>query len=63
MKKVFGTVEEMKWFFHAKLCKHEDEWTAHLILDMMDTETQCKRAWTPKEANKWLKGHGYKVKE
>jgi len=49
---VFDDVEEMKWHYHARLCKDSSDNAATFITKMYELSNG---KMTPKEANKQLK--------
>jgi len=51
---VFDNVEEMKWHYHARLCRNSADTLALFMVNIQDV----------KEANKWLKtlDNQYEVK-
>jgi len=51
---VFDNVEEMKWHYHARLCRNSADALALFMVNIQDV----------KEANKWLKtlDNQYEVK-
>lgn len=66
-KKVFGSVEELKWHLHAQLVKHKNEREAQVLMDALDFEffntLKKERELTPEEANVIAGKFGYEVKE
>jgi len=56
--KVFEDREELKWFFHKKLCKGDV--TAQFYMERVVDE---KAYPTIQKLNEWLKNTPYRVKE
>jgi len=56
--RVFDSREELKWFFHKKLCKGDS--AAQFYMERVVDE---KAYPTIRELNEWLKNTPYRVKE
>jgi len=55
--KLFENAEELKWYFHKKLCKGDE------IAEFYMNRVMEKDLTDPKDLNEWLANTDFRVKE